>query len=365
MNNTNFYKCIALYPNNKETNYKQKCEQYVELAVKKGFNEIFTSIHLPEISVEEQLEFLYFVSELSKKYNIDLTADIGGKYISELIKNKEALKKMQDIKLDFIRLDYGYKHDEVEYLNKALKLKGFVINASIYTDKESKIEIDFIRSLNKEVRACHNFYPREESGLDEELTIYQKDIFDKLNVPIYYCIPSLKHPRGPIYKGLPTLEEHRGKDITYVTLDLLNTYDAKAYMFSDEFYEEKDFDDFNDVVEHNLINITVKTYDSFYDRLVYRDHQFRYDSNKYFLRSQSSRQMAEFSEKIEPKNCVERKRGVITLDNIKNERYSGELQVVLIDAEANEKINVVGEVEINDLAKLNYYRNGYIYKFIK
>ncbi len=359
------YKSIAIYPYNNGEEYIEKCDEYLALASKYCFNEVFTSVHLPELDMDTQMNFLFILAKLAKKYNMEITADIGGGYIKKLIANKELFDKLNDAKIDFLRLDYGYDHKDIEYISKNLYVKGFVINASIYTEEESKTEIEFIRSLNKEVRSCHNFYPRVESGIDSELALHQKKIFDELHVPIYYCIPSLNNPRGPIFEGLPTLEEHRYKDLVTVSLELINKYDAQAIMFADNFYSEKDFSEFNDVINHKTIKIKAKTYTSDYDDVVFKEHKFRYDSSNSFLRSQSSRQMAEFSKSIAPDNCVERKIGSITIDNTLYERYSGELQVVLKDSLENKKINVVGFVDSNDIEKLYYFRYGYTYLFVK
>ena len=75
--------------------------------------------------------------------------------------------------------------------------------------------------------------------------------------------------------------------------------------------------------------------------------------------------MAEFAKKIEPENCIKRLRGSITIDNINNQRYSGELQVVLVDSDSSDKVNVVGHIDEHDIRLLTYYRNGYKYKFVK
>ena len=100
-------------------------------------------------------------------------------------------------------------------------------------------------------------------------------------------------------------------------------------------------------------------------RIVISKHVFRYDSNKNYLRSRSSREMAEFAHQISPSHCVERNAGDITIDNERYLRYSGELQVVLIDSKQDDRVNVVAQLkDLSDLKKFSYFREGYTYEFI-
>ena len=357
-------KVISIYPNN-DPDYLKKCEEYISLAKQYSFQEIFTSIHLPEIDLDKQIEFLYQISILSKKYNMELIADIGGKSIKEIISNDYFLNKLKDTNLDYLRLDYGYDHDDISYLSKVLNNKGFVINASIYNKEDSIKEVEFIRSLYKEVKACHNFYPREESGIDKEFALSQKEIFNELSVPIYYCVPSQINPRGPIFKGLPTIESHRYKPIDLIMLELINDYRADGIMLSDNFYRKEDFAIIDSICNKKEINITAVIVNDEYSDIVYQTHEFRYDSNSNYLRSKSSRTMAEKGKEIEPYNCTIRSVGSITIDNKNYQRYSGELQIVLNDNKADPRVNVVGYLQDVELEKLNYYRYGYKYIFTK
>lgn len=98
--------------------------------------------------------------------------------------------------------------------------------------------------------------------------------------------------------------------------------------------------------------------------LLGRVHAIRYDSNSRILRSQSSREMAEFAKKIKAHNTVERKALTITIDNENYLRYSGEVQFVLQDLPSDERVNVAGCIAKEDAWKLQYYREGFAYRLI-
>ena len=50
---------------------------------------------------------------------------------------------------------------------------------------------------------------------------------------------------------------------------------------------------------------------------------------------------------MEPHNCVQRRRGVITVDNRLYGRYSGELMLIREELPGAERVNVIGEVPEN------------------
>ena len=359
-------KCISIFPETNIDDFKLKWQQYIELASKYNFTEVFTTIHLPELPLEKQIKSLLVISKLTKQYQMDLIVDVGGLYLKKFLDSQELFEQIKEAKIDFVRLDYGYNQSDVIKLNKELNPKGFMINASMYSEKEVDEKVEFFRSLdNVEIRACHNFYPREESGLNKKFALKQDAMFKKYNIPVYYFIPSLKKSRGPVFKGLPTIEKHRYNDVILTTLELLYIYKTDSFMFSDQFYDEESFKQFNDVINHKPLEIKVDLLNDKYDDIVLQTHEFRYDSNKEFLRSRSSRQMSQYASVVAVDNNVKRLKGSITIDNKLYGRYSGELQVVLKDNKKDKRVNVVGKVDKKDLEKFLYYNYGYTYKFVK
>lgn len=359
-------KCISIFPDLYTNDNIARWDKYIQLAKKYGFTEIFSTVHLPELPLSQQIEALRYISMLAKEYQMNLTVDIGGPYLKKILDDKRYLEKLKEIEIAFVRLDYGYNQKDVVTLYKELNLKGFVINASMYKAKEIEEKIQFLYSLgNVEIKACHNFYPREEIGLDKDFALKQDEMFRKYDIPVYYFIPSLNRARGPVFKGLPTIEKHRYSDIVLTTLELLYVYKTDSFIFSDQFYSENSFKQFDDVINHQPLEIEVDLLNDNYDDIVLKTHEFRYDSNSSFLRSRSSRQMSQYASVVEIDNTVDRLKGCITVDNKLYGRYSGEMQIVLKDKERDERVNVVGKIDDKDLEKMLYHDKGYSYKFIK
>ncbi len=359
-------KSISIFPENNIKDYQGKWQDYIKLASKYHFTEVFSTLHLPELTLENQIAALLVISKLAKQYKMELTVDIGGPYLKKLLENENLLMEVKKCQIDYVRLDYGYKQEDVIKLYQNLNLKGFMINASMYNKNQIKEKMDFFNSLSDiKIKACHNFYPREETALDKDFALRQDEMLKEYNIPIYYFIPSLENPRGPVFKGLPTIEKHRYSDIVLTTLELLYLYKTESFMFSDEFYSEESFKLFDDITNKKEIEIRVDVFKEEYEKIILKTHEFRYDSNSHFLRSRSSREMSQYASVVETDNTINRAKGSITIDNKLYGRYSGEMQVVLEDSLKDERVNVVGKVHQRDLEKLLYYNYGYRYKFVK
>ena len=363
--------CIAVYPDNTAQISHQKLMDYLKLAKQYGIQEVFTSIHLPEHDMDKQVEFLKETAFCAKELQLEISADIGGPFIRKALSDQETLALLKQIPLDFLRLDYGYEFEQLKTLYHELHLKGFIINASMVSETELEHHLHFFTQLDENIilKACHNFYVREETGLDTEFALAQSALFEKHHIPVYYCAPCYDHPRAPLHLGLPTIEAHRWQALDSVLLDLVNTYHAQSILFSDEWMSETQFELIERTLSQRLIEIPVICNENLTEmekRIILKNHIFRYDSNRSFLRSRSSREMAEFAAKIPPKNCIERTKGDITIDNERYLRYSGELQVVTENAKQDDRVNVAAHLKNpNDLQKLAFFRAGYTYKFIE
>lgn len=370
-------KTIAIYPHPVNEEYKEKVQRKIELASIYGFDEVFTTIHLPEISLEEQLEAFELISKLAKEVNLEITVDIGGTFFDDILENEEILNKLKNIDFDFIRLDYGSDINKTRKLYSLLSFRGIVINASIYNEEETIKEIELLKAIDEkiEIRACHNFYPQPDTGIDETFAQNQDQYFKERKIPVYYCIPTHSNSRGPLHEGLCTVEKHRYQSITSVLSDLYINYDLSAFMMADEWLSEEEFKE----VEHTLkvlqeplddiVTIEVELFENTSDvekNIVLKNHQFRFDSSFDFLRSQTTREMAEFASVVPKNNTIALNPGMITIDNELYKRYSGELKVVFTNKEANEKINVVGMIlNPDDIIRLRRFREGYLYKFVE
>jgi len=368
-------RCVAIYPQQLNEEYVSRVKKTIELAARYGFREVFTTLHLPEYRLDMQLDCLAITAKQAKEKGLEVTVDIGGPFIAQILNDKKNLLRMKDIAFDFLRLDYGYSLAQVGSLYKELSFDGFVINASIYDEEEIDRQIEAFRRLDPKIRlrACHNFYPRAESGLEEGFAIRQDSYFKKHDIPICYSVPSYSDPRGPLHQGLCTIEKHRYAPLREIICDLCLNYQAEAILMADEWLSEEEFREVYTtlVVLNEHLDKTVKIKVVFEEGVSQKEkdivlgkHCFRYDSSSAILRSKSSRQMAEYASEIEVNNTIRRDAGAITIDNRLYKRYSGELQVVLKNKEADERVNVAARIkDPDDLIRLRRFKEGTDYLF--
>lgn len=355
----------AIYPVADYRMVSARWDKYLKLLEKYSVSEIFTTIHLPEISIYNQVKSLLYLSKKVKTSGFSLSVDIGGKSIEALINDFSIQALFKESCVDSVRLDYGFSLDQLALLINIFKFKNIVINASLTEIKELEKILNYCDHNNVKVSLCHNFYPREESGLDFEFVLAKYQLAKQYKLEVMGCLPSHTCPRGPIYKGLTTIEAHRYLDLEQILL-LTNKVVYDSYMIADEFVSEVELKTLKRVLLDKTILIPIQTMTmTKQEKLILKKpHQFRYDSNQTILRSRTSRDVAEFAEKILPNNNIKRSRGSITIDNLHYKRYSGELQVVLSPLPRSDWVNVVGFIDPSLLWKFDNFRLGYKYQFI-
>ena len=361
---------IAVYPSNNQNGAGEQEDAYLDLAGQYGYTEVFTSLHLPEIHDNRQIDNLEFLAKRVKKRGMELTVDVGGSGIARLLASEEAGSRIKEAEIDFIRLDYGFLVSQAAEMVRQWNLRGLVVNASIYSEEEIHSLLDELRSIRPqiEIRACHNFYPRPETGEDEQFFNRQNSVFTGEGVPVYACLPSFTNPRPPLRLGLPTLEKHRYMDLSRAACELRCSLGIGGIMAADEFFSEVELQTITSVVNFDPWKIEVKKRRDITlleeEILEGSSHHFRYDSNSRILRSASSREMAEYAKRVPARNMERRPRGTVIIDNENYVRYSGELQVVLEDMPADERVNCIGRIQEKDMWKFEYFRKGYDYCFL-
>ncbi len=329
-----------------------------------GAVEVFTSLHMPETDWESQLQAFMRLAGLTEKVGMALCADIGGIAVQKILEQERAWRFIRQLSAFSLRLDYGFDSQQIQKLVEKLQIAGVVLNASILSQREAERLVKTIREINGQIRisGCHNFYPRKETGLTYEFCRNQTKIFRDLGLSVTVCVSSLHKPRGPLFHGLPTIERQRTMDMEKKLTELLTGEYGDCFMIGDSFpsVEEKELIRRILLEQRHILrviperNITAQEREIIFDR----PHKLRYDSGEFSWRSQSSREMSEIAASVNPGNTVERNAYAVTIDNQRYLRYSGELQIMKMDAPADEKVNVVGRIPEGEQWKLSYLETG-------
>ena len=249
-----------------------------------------------------------------------------------------------------LRIDFGFSMEEIAAFAEKIPI---VLNASTITAADAAA----IGSKGQLVMAMHNFYPRPETGLDEDYLRKTTQMLQEAGLNVLAFIPGDQQKRGPVFEGLPTLEAHRNCLPSAAFVDLKLGYGMDEIFVADPGLSEKEQQRIDRFCREGILSIPAQLeagWEELYDRVF----TCRVDSPKWMVRFLESRVYSCQGREIQPSNCAARKRGTITIDNLRYGRYSGEIQLLRQDFKADERVNVIGSVSENAHLLLNHIQGG-------
>ena len=296
----------------------------------------FTSFHIAEEFSETYKERAKALLDILQESKKKIIVDISPRGVKML--GYESLSQFaEETGVDVVRCDFGFTEKEME---EAAKSTVLCFNASSGSlDLANKL-----KARGLEVCAIHNYYPRPETGLDEEYFESRNKILRNMGVKIGAFLAGDGPLRGPLKAGLPTLEHHRHLPPYLQYLQLKEKYDVDFILAGDPGVSKAQRKLISETEKDGVIRIPV-CFDEKYQDLYGRVWTVRDDSPRWIARLFESRGYATSGKAIPAENCKERVAGSITIDNEKYLRYSGEIQVVKETLPACDRVNVIGEVD--------------------
>lgn len=319
---------------------------------------VFSSFHIQEEfnSMEDYCIKAKEICKWLRERQFRIIGDVSLKTL-EFFKYNSILEFAKDMEIDVLRLDYGFSVEEILAIAKEYPI-------SFNPSTEDEILAKKILETGAEVFALHNFYPRPETGLDpEEFRSINHKLRD-LGIKTLAFIVGDEMKRGPIYEGLPTLEEHRNIPPYIAFLDLATNYEVDGIFVGDVKISETQGNLITDYIRERIVNIPVEFVPN-YEYLYEQVFTIRPDSPKAMMRLQESREYSCDGEKQQPFNCISREKGAITMDNIGYKRYSGEIQILRQSFPQDDRVNVIGTVDKDYFNIMNCVKNGNKIRFIK
>lgn len=318
---------------------------------------VFTSLHL-----QEEMDDLKAYREQAKSAlhwlkgkGFYIIADVSP--ITLEIFNAPTLNEfMTRLPVDCLRIDYGFSDDDILTLAKDYPV---CFNAST-------VKKDFVlklKALGTKIFACHNFYPRPETGLDEDMFREINEWLKELDFHIMAFIPG-KAKRKPIYEGLPTLERHRTLPSYVSFLDLVLKEGIDTVLVGDLTIDHQDRLWIEQYLSHQTICLPVH-FEPPYSHLYDQVFTVRPDSPFSNIRLTESRLMNWDEGLLKPYHQTDRPVGTITVDNVNYGRYRGEIQIVRVDRPRDERVNVIGHVDPNYLDLLPIIPNRSKIRFVR
>ncbi|WP_249869032.1 DUF871 domain-containing protein [Oceanobacillus saliphilus] len=343
---------ISIYlgnePIDQQTSYIRKMKE-------RGFQSIFTSLHIPEDDQTLYKGQLQALGKVAAEFEMELMADISPHSLEALGYDWENADQLLNWGLSGLRIDYGVDEQTIIDLSHKMRI---ALNASTIT-KNELIRMQE-KGLNvKAVEAWHNYYPRPETGLGLSDFIQKNKELKEAGITVMAFIPGDEKLRGPLYERLPTLEQHRQLSPFAAFLELEKVAGVDKIIVGDVAISDTSLEQFRAYKQNEIVvrAIPNERADKEIRRKSTEPFTNRADNARDCIRSVESRSYAQYGKLVvHPINCVERPVGSVTIDNEKYMRYQGEIQLTLTDLPADERVNVLGRVIPADLPLLYWIK---------
>lgn len=216
-------------------------EPYIQKVHTIGFSSIFTSLHIPEDDTSLYKERLQELGGLASKYEMELMVDISPKSLGHLGYTWGNVEGLLGWGVTGLRVDYGIDDTIIVQISTKMKV---ALNASTLT-KEGLTRLKAAGLRTEAVEAWHNFYPRPETGLDAAEFIETNQWLRDEGLTVMAFIPGDGKRRGPLFKGLPTLEDHRDLSPFAACQDLMKNGLVDKILVGDIELGEKSLEQFS------------------------------------------------------------------------------------------------------------------------
>ena len=299
---------------------------------------IFLSLHISEEFDATYCQRAREICHSLAAFGFRTIADVSVKTLQQF--GCESLTELAaELKLWGLRIDYGFTTEEIGEMATRMPI---VLNASTTSADDARR----IAGKGGEVFALHNFYPRPETGLDEDYLMETTQKLRSAGLSVQCFIPGDTLLRGPLHEGLPTLEAHRHALPSAAFVDMALRFGMEDIFLADPGLSQKEQKRIAHFCKTGVICVPAKLEEG-WEHLSGTVFTCRIDSPRWLIRFQESRTYSCQGELVEPKNCAERRRGTITVDNRNYGRYSGELMLIREALPADHRVNVIGTVPEN------------------
>ena len=317
---------------------------------------IFLSLHISEEFDDTFCRRAEEVCHWLADREFRIIADVSTKTLKQF-GCSDLVELAQHLRLWALRIDYGFSREEIGAMAEKMPI---VVNASTISPEDARA----IAARGSQVFAMHNFYPRPETGLDEELLGDTTKQLQEAGLKVFAFIPGDALRRGPLHEGLPTLEEHRNILPSAAFADMAVRFGMDGIFLADPGISEAESARIFRFCREKVLSIpaeVIPEYQHLYDRVF----TCRVDSPKWLIRFRESRQYSCPGETVKAGNCIERTRGAITIDNETYGRYSGELQMLRADLKADSRVNVIGRVSEKALTLMDCVKGGQKFTLVR
>lgn len=332
---------------------QQLDKDYILKMASMGYDVVFTSLQIPEESKHNQLAYLGELCQLLSSYKITYIIDVNPSLLNQSLYSY--LTQLPHGTF-YIRIDDQLNVDLIqEVQSHGLKC---CLNASTVT--EDMLALIYQHDFKAQLLYCHNYYPRPDTGLSFSFIKNRNDLIQKYDKHAKICafIPGSKL-RGPLFKGLPTIESHRKKH-PLVAAHELHSIGVSDILISDLALSQHLALQLSDMLKSRHFTLRLDYLEDSFSSNILKVHTSRIDSPENIIRSQFSRAYNDTT--INAVGTTHRHVGDITVDNQLNGRYEGEIQVLKVDLPGHPHINYIAHINSKDIPLLALIQPGDTFK---
>ncbi|WP_412989428.1 MupG family TIM beta-alpha barrel fold protein [Pediococcus siamensis] len=335
-----------------DTDVSDQTENYLAKMAENGFEGVFTSVHIPEEDAKNYVKRLKKLGRMCAAHHLSLTVDTDLKALENLHISIENIANLQTFGISALRLDDGFTNQQIARLSQHLNV---ALNASTISEKDVQ-ELHANHANFECIEAWHNFYPRPETGLDEDWFKARNKWLHQQHFQVMAFVPGDDRRRGPLYEGLPTLESHRYSNPLVAAVELTEKMLVDKVFIGDPQLSMSLAKSFGDFYQRSLVKVHVKTeFQPLWGRIWHNRPEVARD----VIRLVESRQQNELlHQKVAPANQGQRKPGTVTIDNDLYGRYQGEIQICKVNLPVNNRVNVLGQIDQVDIPLLALVREN-------
>lgn len=353
---------ISLYPGLSGT--AEEHIQLLEKAAAAGITRLFTSLHIPETDNTALRKELHCLLAKAKQYNMDVIADVSPQTAESLGISSLHPQQLLDLGITTARLDYGFDVRKTALFSHVMNIQ---LNAST-------VQPSYIADLRaagadfSHIDSLHNFYPRPHTGLSESFFSSHTKWLQQEGLSVGAFIPSQHGRRGPLYEGLPTLEDHRRTNVSLAARHLC-ALGVQSVFIGDS---QPSDDELADLAaagreEKDVIVLKARLYSKepwVRDFLSYT-FTSRLDQSRDMIRTQESRSHVSGSITADD-DCPRRplQRGDITIDTASYLRYMGEAAIITTPLPADEKTMIAAQILPEEQFLLSYITPGKRFRLV-
>lgn len=333
---------ISLYP---DLQTVDEINKKLQIASENGVELIFTSIQLDTLNFDGAnakwstfKDFFLKCKKMGFKVSVDVSRDSISKF---KITDISDLSNVEKLGIYSLRIDGGYSTEEIAAFTRNKQHIKIEINASMTSNIDQFLELISKKGNISNVLACHNFFPKKDTGLGWGRFEKYNAIIRKYNLEIGAFITT-KNSKGILSRnstGVPTIESHRGQNVG-IQINDFKAHNIDYVIFSEPEFSSSELVEANKALSDEYIVIYLENIcdkESF-KKISKNIFTFRPDQPEWLLRC--SERIGE----IKPITQKELSKFSVTIDNSLNGRYSGEINILLKDFEKKKYINKVGEI---------------------